>query len=97
MKHYYYDCPRGFSNEFSVVSVDQKNEKEKKQFDEYMSRYINSSNTNWDLHRVSTKRAREIIAHERSIKRSYISAGLNLCCNPVGATEIITATEFFEI
>ena len=40
-------------------------------------------------------RAKEIIRNERATKRSYLRAGLNLVNNPVGATEIISATEFF--
>lgn len=96
MKKYYYNSPRGFSNEFSIISVEQTNEKEVKAFSAFYDRYCKSDNINWDLHQITAKRAREIIAQERATKRSYIAAGLNLCCNPVGATEIITATEFFE-
>lgn len=92
---YYYNSPRGFGNEFSIISVDQTNEKEVKAFEEYRERYMNSSNVNWDLHQITAKRAREIIAIERATKKSYIKAGLNLTNNPVGATEITTATEFF--
>lgn len=95
MKKYYYNSTRGFSNEFSVISVEQTDEYEVKAFNEYYERYMNSSNINWDLHQVTAKRAREIIAIERATKRAYIKAGLNLHCNPVGATEITTATEFF--
>lgn len=95
MKKYYYNSYRGFSNEFSIISVEQTNGKEVKAFEEFHERYMNSSNTDWDLHQVTAKRAREIIAIERATKRAYIKAGLNLTCNPVGATEITTATEFF--
>lgn len=96
MKRYYYDCPRGFSNEFIIISVEQTNKKEVSDFAEYMLKYNMSQNTDWDLHRVTAKRAREIISNERATKRAYERAGLNLCCNPVGATEITTATEFFN-
>ena len=95
MKKYYYNSFRGFSNEFEVISVDQDNPKEVKAFADFEQRYKASSNLSWDLHQITAKRAHEIIANERATKRSYERAGLNLCCNPVGATEIITATEFF--
>lgn len=95
MKKYYYNSYRGFANEFSIISVEQTDANEVKAFEEFHERYMNSSNTNWDLHRVTAKRAREIIADERALKRTYIKAGLNLVNNPVGATEITTATEFF--
>lgn len=97
MKKYYYNSFRGFSNEFAVISVDQDNPKEVKAFADFEMRYKASSNHSWDLHQVTAKRAREIIANERVTKRSYERAGLNLCCNPVGATEITTATEFFDL
>ena len=96
MKKYYYNSPRGFSNEFSVISVEQSNSREVKLFNEYYERYIHSNNVNWDLHQITAKRAREIVAAERAKARSYVKAGLNLTNNPVGATEIITATEFFS-
>lgn len=95
-KKYYYNNYRGFRNEFTIISVDMTNEKEVKAFEKYRECYMNSNNTNWDLHQITAKRAREIIAHERALKRDYIKAGLNLVNNPVGATEIITATEFFK-
>lgn len=97
MKKYYYNCLRGFSNEFSVISVNQNDAAEVKAFGEYQKRYNNSSNTDWDLHQITRKRAEEIIRLERATKRSYLSAGLNLSNNPVGATEITTATEYFEL
>lgn len=96
MKKYYYNCPRGFSNEFSIISVEQTNEQEVKQFNEFYNKYQKSDNTNWDLHQITEKRARKIISNERATKRAYERAGINLCCNPVGATEITSATEFFE-
>ena len=95
MKKYYYHNYRGFRNEFSIISVEQTDEKEVKAFEEFHKRYVNSNNTNWDLHQITAKRAREIIAKERATERAYIKAGLNLVNNPVGATEITTATEFF--
>ena len=95
MKKYYYDSPRGFSNEFAIISVEQTNEKEVARFAEYHERYMHSNNINWDLHQITAKRAREIIAGEKATKRSYERAGLNLSNNPVGATEITTATEYF--
>lgn len=94
MKKYYYNCPRGFSNEFSIISVDQNNIAEIKLFAEFMERYNNSSNSNWNLHRITKRRAREIIQNEKATKRAYLRAGLNLTENPVGATDIITATEY---
>lgn len=95
MRKYYYNNYRGFANEFSIISVEQTDANEVKAFAEFHERYMNSGNSNWDLHQVTAKRAREIIAIERATKRAYISAGLNLTNNPVGATEITTATEFF--
>lgn len=97
MKKYYYNCPRGFSNEFSIISVDQDNNREVQAFTEFEQRYLRSQSTNWDLHRVTRKRAYEIIYAERALKRSYIKAGLNIHCNPVGATDITTASEYFDI
>lgn len=94
MKKYYYNSFRGFSNEFDVISVDQENPKEIAMFQEFYGRYLNSNSSNWDLHAVTAKRAREIVAGERRQARAYIRAGMNLCCNPVGATEIITISEF---
>lgn len=94
-KKYYYNNYRGFANEFFIISVDMTNEKEVKAFKEFRERYMNSSNAYWDLHQITAKRAREIIAAERATKRAYTKAGLNLVNNPVGATEITTATEFF--
>lgn len=96
MKEYYYNCPRGFANEFSIISVDKTNKKEVEKMREYLDRYMHSNNINWYLDKITYKRAMWLIRAERSLKRSYERAGLNLCCNPVGATEITTATEFFE-
>lgn len=93
MKRYYYISPRGFGNEFSVVSVDLQNPHEIAQFGTYYERYLHSSNPNWDVHRLTAKRAREIVADERRQRRCYDRAGLHN--EIVGATEIITATEFF--
>lgn len=95
MRKYYYNSYRGFSNEFDIISVDQNNASEVKSMEDMLNRYRKSNNANWDLHQISRKRAEEIIKGERATKRSYLRAGLNLVNNPVGATEIITATEFF--
>lgn len=95
MRKYYYNCPRGFSNEFSIISVEQTDPHEVQQFEEFYERYMHRSNPNWNLHQITAKRAREIIAAEKATARSYRAAGLNLHCNPVGATEITTATEYF--
>lgn len=97
MKYYYYNSPRGFGNEFSIISVDQENPKEVQAFAEFEKSYRDSNNFNWDLHRVTRKRAFEIVANERATKRMYLSAGMNLHCNPVGATEITTASEYFDL
>lgn len=96
MKKYYYDCPRGFSNEFSIISVDQKNAHEIKAFNEYLERYNHSQNVNWDLHQITAKRAMKLVAAERAQKRVYERAGMNLVNNPVRATSITTATEYFR-
>lgn len=96
MKKYYYNSYRGFSNEFDIISVEQSNPKEVNRFAEYEKAYMNSSNTNWDLHQITAKRAKEIIATEKAQAKAYLKAGLNLTNNPVGATSITTATEFFE-
>jgi hypothetical protein len=95
MKKYYYNSPRGFGNEFSIISVDTRNPKEVKRFEEFKEAYQKSSNINWKLYRISSKEAKCIIAMEKATAKSYIRAGLNLTENPVGATEIITATEYF--
>ena len=96
MKKYYYNCPRGFSNEFSIISVDQNSPAELAAFQKFEERYRDSGDPDWDLLRISYKRATEIIAQEKRTRKSYLAAGLNLSNNPVGATEIITAKEFFE-
>lgn len=94
MKKYYYNNYRGFANEFTVISVDQSNEKEVKEFDKFYSRFLESNNVNWDLHRITAKRANEIVAHERALYRHYKKVNY---IGEVGATEITTATEFFEL
>jgi hypothetical protein len=96
MKKYYYNSPRGFGNEFSIISVDQNNPKEVKRFVEFEKAYNDSQNINWKMYRISAKQARCIVATEKATAKSYLRAGLNLTENPVGATEIITATEYFE-
>lgn len=95
MKKYYYNCPRGFSNEFAIISVEQTNAREVAQMAKLLESYRKSQSTYWDLHQITAARARQIVAAERATRRSYISADLNLCENPVGATEITTATEYF--
>lgn len=96
MKKYYYDSKRGFANEFAIISVEQTNKKEVALFSEYYARYGNSNNANWKLYQITAKQARKIVAGERTQERAYIRAGLNTVCNPVGATEITTATEYFR-
>lgn len=95
MKKYYYNSPRGFGNEFSIISVDQRNPKEVKRFAEFEEACNNSSNINWKMYRISAKEAKCIVAMEKATAKSYIRARLNLTENPVGATEIITTTEYF--
>lgn len=97
MKRYYFNSPRGFSNEFSIISVDQWSVKECIAFAEFEERYNNSPDSNRKLYRISAKEAKTIIAMEKRLKKDYLRAGLNLSENPVGATEIITATEFFNL
>ena len=97
MKKYYFNSPRGFSNEFSIISVDQWSVKECVAFAEFEERYNNSSDINWKLYRISAKEAKTIVAMERATKKHYLRVGINLSENPVGATEIITATEFFNL
>lgn len=93
MKKYYYNCPRGFSNEFSIISVDQSIKKEVDYMEKEMECYRNSSKSEWQLKQITYKDAMKMIRAERATKRSYLAAGMNLVCNPVGATEIITASE----
>lgn len=95
MKKYYYNCPRGFANEFDIISVDLDNSKECKAFDDYNAAYWRSSSTNWDLHEITLERADEIIKEERATLRSYKAAGLYN--EIVGATKIITATDYFNL
>ena len=97
MKHYYYNSPRGFSNECSVISVDGNIVREITAFAEFEERYINSSDINWKLYRITYKRAREIIRINKAQRLANLRAGLNLTENPVGATSITTATEFFNL
>ena len=96
MKRYYYSCPRGFSNEFIMISVEQNSERERALEARLLESYSKSNNINWDLHRVTAKEAQKIIRNERATERSYRRAGLNTVNNPVGATEIMTITEFYE-
>lgn len=96
MKKYYYNCPRGFSNEFDVISVEQTNPVEVAAMEKFYNAYLNSSNVNWDLRQITAKRAEEITRAERQTARMYCRCGMNLSNNPVGATEITTATEFFR-
>lgn len=86
-KKYYYNCPRGFSNEFDIITVDNHNDKEKAAMNDFLEYYRHSSSTNWDLHQISAARAKEIIMNERR------TAHLD---DIVGATDYITATEYFN-
>lgn len=95
MKKYYYNSPRGFGNEFSIISVDQNNTYEVERFAEFAETYRNSSNINWRMYRISAKEAKHMIAKEKAQAKAYLKAGMNLTENPVGATEITTATEYF--
>lgn len=97
MKKYYYNNYKGFKNTFSIISVEQYNKKEVKAIKKYYKYYMKSNNKNWDLHQITAKEARKIIAAERAKVRIYRKAGLNIRENPVGATEITTATEYFLI
>ena len=94
MKKYYYNCPRGFSNEFSIITVEQSNTYEVERFNKYYESYLHSSSVNWDLHQITAKHAKELIQNERAQARAYKRAGLNN--EIVGATDYITATEFFQ-
>lgn len=95
MRKYYYNSFRGFSNEAELISVDQGNAREVQQFDDFYRRHAQSNNINWQLYQITAKRAHDIARCNRATKRSYERAGLDLHCNPVGPTEIVTATEFF--
>lgn len=94
MFKYYYNSFRGFSNEADIISVDQENATEVQQFAEFFKHYEHSNNSSWDLHQIKAKTAHGLIRLNRATKRTYERAGMNLHCNPVGPTEIITATEF---
>lgn len=95
MKKYYYNSFRGFSNEAEIISVDQKNNREVKLFEAFWNRYAQSQSTSWQLEQITAKKAREITSSNRRLRRNYEQIGMNLHCNPVGPTEIITATEAF--
>lgn len=95
MKKYYYNSPRGFANEFDIISVDLDNPKECKAFDDYNAAYWRSSSINWDLREITRERADEIIKEERATLRSYKAAGLYN--EIVGATKITTATDYFDL
>ncbi len=94
MKKYYYNSPRGFSNEYSIISVDQNNEKEVKRFEEYQERYEHFSDTNWDLHEITKVEADECIKSNRKLRDDYRNANIS---GYVGATDIIDATMFFDL
>lgn len=96
MKRYFYNSPRGFGNEFDIISVDQSSKRECALLVQLLERYSRSSDSNWDFHRVTAKRANEIIRVQRATARSYRRAGLNTVNNPVGATEITPISEAFE-
>lgn len=89
MFKYYYNSFRGFSNEADIIRVDQMNAKEVQQFAEFFNRYARSNNSNWDLHQIKAKTARGLIRLNRATKRTYERAGMNLHCNPVGATDFL--------
>lgn len=96
MKHYYYNNFRGFANEFGIISVEQDNPNERELFEDFRSRNKASSNQDWILARITYADAIKTIRRERRRKRAYEKAGLNICCNPVGATEITTASDFLR-
>ena len=93
-KKYYYNSPRGFGNEFSIITVDNHNDKEKAAMASFLEAYRNSQNLNWDLHQITAARAKEIIMNERATLRAYRRAHLD---DIVGATDYITATEYFDL
>ena len=93
-KKYYYNSPRGFGNEFSIITVDNHNAKEKAAMASFLEAYRNSQNLNWDLHQITAARAKEIIMNERATLRAYRRAHLD---DIVGATDYITATEYFDL
>ena len=85
-KRYFYVNPRGFANEYTIISVDMKSNAETKIFDLYTKFYPNGNR-----HRISYKDAYAMTAHNRKLLREYRSAGLNYY---VGATEITPITEY---
>lgn len=95
MKRYYYNSPRGFANEFDIISVDLDSAKERKAFADYYAAYERSSSVDWDLHQITRERADEIIKEERAALRSYKATGLYN--EIVGATKITTATDYFNL
>ena len=97
MKRYYYSCPRGFSNEFDVISVDMTSEKECALLWDMEERYKRSSNINWDFRRITAKEAQKMTSAEKATVRHYERIGMNLTENPVGATEITPITERYSV
>lgn len=83
---YLYFNPRGFSNEYSIISVDMKSDAETKIFDLFTQYYPKEK---W--HRITYKDAYATTAHNRKLLREYRSAGLN---NSVGATKITSIREY---
>lgn len=93
-KKYFYNSPRGFGNEFDIITVDNHNLMEVEAMDRFYRAYLRSDNINWDLHQITAARAKEIIMGERRTARMYRKAHLD---DIVGATDFITATEFFNL
>jgi hypothetical protein len=79
---YLYVNPRGFRNEFTIYAVPLNLVPIAERLAE---KYNDDPNS--EAYFICRREAEEMLRHERQLARKYIKAGLNLHCNPVGATE----------
>lgn len=86
---YLYFNPRGFSNEYSIISVDMKSDAETKILNLFTQYYQYYPEKKWNF--ITYKEAHSLTAHNRKLLREYRRAGLN---NYVGATEITSIKEY---
>ena len=84
MKRYFYESPRGFSNEFSIYAVlPEELVGAERVIDSY------DDDPNGRAFWITRREAERLTARERGEERDARRAGQNLYTNPVGATEIV--------
>ena len=96
MKRYFYNSPRGFSNENEIIFVDYDKISDIKLFEKLIESYNNSSDINWKFYRISRREAESITAGNRQLRKTYKRCGISESCNPVGCTEFTSIQEHFE-